>query len=635
MRDSLSDPVKRHSLISALRQEPLPILLAEAAWRSLREIRKQIFRRSGAGVSPVSFQPIGYYESLPEFAPAPVLAYADAVLRGEFPLMGYGSPHLGVQPDWHCDWVSGKSWPLDDSETIQIVRHDGSDIKAPWELSRLQFAPVVADAWTLTKDPRYRDFLKSLLTHWIECNPPGKGVNWTVAMEAGLRSISMCLTMERLWPFGEEEELWLGQITASLWQHLRFIEAHSEFSFRVRSNHYLGNLAGLTTLSAYLRGPGIERRLRKYSRALQAEILLQTYPDGGDRESSTGYHLLVAQMGLHCFAIHQRCGCHMAAAFQARLQLMFAWIAALADDAGKLPLLGDCDNGRVALLGGDIGQAMKPASQRHALHAGSLQTLASHFLGTAKPKPLLGESGIAVLRAGDASVVFSAMPNGLAGKGSHTHCDKLAVVFRLGPDEVFCDSGSRCYSRSAELRNLDRSTAAHSTLLVDGMDQNTVPRDPGMLFRCGNEAAVSAITLIDGNDGIGVRASHSGYGRLGIIHQRSVLLSEDSLLLTDEVSGRGEHALDLRFILDPAWQATPEPIVGDDGDDGDDGQAVRCAIDGPRSLTLVCEAKSALALSVHPAEISREYGSGLPTSCILIHTTASLPASIQTRVEWK
>ena len=200
-----------------------------------------------------------------------ILAYADAILRGEYPLMGYGSPHLGTNPDWQCDWVSGKSWPLEDSRKIRIVRHDGSDVKAPWELSRLQWSPVVAKAYVLTGERRYREALRSLLTDWIVRNPVGKGVNWTVAMEAALRGISLCLTMDLLWPFTDEEKPWLDQMTASLWQHLRFIEAHSEFSFLLRSNHYLSNIVGLTTLSAYLR-PGMRRRLRKYARAVNGRF---------------------------------------------------------------------------------------------------------------------------------------------------------------------------------------------------------------------------------------------------------------------------------------------------------------------------------------------------------------------------
>ncbi len=150
-------------------------------------------------------------------------------------------------------------------------------MKAPWELSRLQWSPVVAKAYVLTGDRKYREALRSLLTDWIVRNPLGKGVNWTVAMEAALRGISLCLTMDLLWPFTDEEKPWLDQMTASLWQHLRFIEAHSEFSFLVRSNHYLSNIVGLTTLSAYLHGPGMRRRLGKYARAVQREILLQTY----------------------------------------------------------------------------------------------------------------------------------------------------------------------------------------------------------------------------------------------------------------------------------------------------------------------------------------------------------------------
>ena len=91
---------------------------------------------------------------------------------------------------------------------------------------------------------------------------------------------------------------------------------------------------------------------------------------------------------------------------------------------------------------------------------------------------------LALLRSAqaEASIVFCAMPNGLHGKGSHTHCDKLSLVFRLGADEVFCDSGSRCYTRSAEFRNQDRSTRAHNTLMVDGADQNSLSGDPRLLF---------------------------------------------------------------------------------------------------------------------------------------------------------
>jgi hypothetical protein len=617
----------------ALREEPLPALLKEAAWRGIRSIRRLSFETTGLGdTCPVRFRPLGYYQSQKQLScdqsRVAILAYADAVLRGEYPLMGYGHPHLGTRPDWQCDWVSGKTWPLEDSRKIQVIRHDGSDVKAPWELSRLQWSPVVARAYVLTGEKRYREALRSLLTDWIERNPVGKGVNWTIAMEPALRAISLCLTMDLLWPFTTEEKPWLDQMTASLWQHLRFIEAHNEFSFLIRSNHYLSNIAGLTTLSAYLDGPGIERRLRKYARAMNREILLQTYADGGDCEASTGYHVLVAQIFLHSLVVQQRRRIRIGPEFEDRLRLMFEWIASLADDDWKLPHLGDCDNGRVELLSEDIAQSMQAEGQRHSLRVRSLCSLASHLLQVPlnqKQVSLMGDSGIAVLRCGEASLVFCAMPNGLRGKGSHTHCDKLSVILRLGRDEVFCDSGSRCYTRSAERRNLDRSTGAHNTLMIDEKDQNVLDTALPSLFRSGNEAVVSRITPLEDGE-TALRASHQGYSRYGMDHQRTVRLSRQSLYMLDEVSGAGEHLLDLRFILGPEWHVSSERTSG---------ETVTCAIEGPRRITLECEAARPLALSILPAEISREYGAGLRASCIRIRTTARLPARVQTRVRWE
>jgi hypothetical protein len=336
-------------------------------------------------------------------------------------------------------------------------------------------------------------------------------------------------------------------------------------------------------------------------------------------------------MFLHSLVVQQRSHGVVAPDFEARLRQMFGWIAALADEDWKLPHLGDCDNGRVELLADDIAQAAILAG--HSLRVGSLCRQASHLLQISlrsdgedrKSISLLSDSGIAVLRSGEASVVFVAMPNGLLGKGSHTHCDKLSVVFRLGPDEVFCDSGSRCYTRSAEQRNLDRSTIAHNTLAVDGADQNIIPTDPGLLFRCGNEAAVSRIEIPEAGE-TAASASHQGYSRFGIEHQRTVRLTPCSLEILDEVSGTGRHLLELRYILGPEWRVSSEIPTG---------KTVSCVLEGTRRLTFQCEAADLLTLSVLPAEISREYGASLSTNCIQVQTTASLPAKVQTRVGWE
>ena len=100
-----------------------------------------------------------------------------------------------------------------------------------------------------------------------------------------------------------------------------------------------------------------------------------------------------------------------------------------------------------------------------------------------------------------------------------------------------------------------------------------------------------------------MHASHQGYFDVGIEHQRTVRThGQCSLLLIDEVSGADKYLLELRFMLGPEWLAYPEMMTG---------ETVNCIVKGPRQLVLQCEAAHPLALSVMPAQISREYGAVL------------------------
>lgn len=645
-------PYKLTRLAQRVREESLPTLAREAMLRIAKRIRLARFQAQVKRVPEVQYHPVGYYKprlkEVDGAARAAIVNFADCVLRGEFPLLGYGNPALGFPPDWNVDWVSGKSWPSAPSELLAVVRHDGSDVKAPWELSRLQCLPVLAKAHLLTKDEKYRSAARDLLEDWIDRNPVDIGVNWTLAMETALRGVSMCLLLELLWPLRDDEQAWLRKVTCSLWHHLLFIEAHNEFSHLIRSNHYLSNIVGMTTLSASLQGRGMSKRFKRYAQAVQQEILQQTYEDGGDYEASTGYHVLVSQMFLHSYLIQKARGLAIDARFEQRLQAMFAWMAALADAKGLVPHIGDCDDGRVELTLDDIRQTSLPAEQRHSLRLESHIGMGAYIFGqplggapgdavwfdgypnatspaTKRRVQLLTDSGLVVARSGDAEVIFAALPNGIHGRGSHTHCDKLSFVLRLNDAEVFCDSGTRCYTRNAELRNRDRGTTAHSVVMVDGQQQNSISNDSNQLFRSGDEASVSPISVKQTEGEIVLAASHKGYARFGVHCQRTLRLRQDELVITDELQGDGSHQIDLLFQLAPEWSATAEQARG---------PCVRCAIKGERPLVLTCEGGRSLSLEVEAREISRAYGSFLHSARVHVQLEETLPVSVVTRIQW-
>ena len=294
-------------LLPLLRRESPVTLIREMLWRARKRCKQKrlpaLLEQQG---EEIDFVPCEYYRPKLEFITADsrrvVRKYCEQILAGRFPRFGYRPTPLGSPPDWHTDFVSGKRWSLERSQTLRVVCFDGSDVKIPWDLSRLQFLPVLGKGWFLTGEHALRQYGMMLLADWIEKNPVNVGVNWTIAMEAALRGISICLFLDLLAPFSEEEEAWLLMATRSLREHFYFIEAHNEFSYFARSNHYLSNIVGLLCLSAHLSGPEMQRRFQQNRRLVEREISHQVLRDGMDYEASIGYHFFILQMFTTSFA---------------------------------------------------------------------------------------------------------------------------------------------------------------------------------------------------------------------------------------------------------------------------------------------------------------------------------------------
>jgi Heparinase II/III-like protein/Heparinase II/III N-terminus len=634
------------------------IVVKEAAWRISKKWKRFRLSDQLRQKSPFRFRPVGYYRCdlvRPlESAQSIWTTYADAICEGTFSVLGYGPVFLGFPPPWGVDFVSGKDWPLKPSGEILVVRHDKSDVKVPWELSRLQFLPVLGKAWRLTGDERYRRATMQLLTDWIENQPVGVGVNWTVAMEAALRSMSICFTLELLWPIGSDDRSWLESVNESLWQHLLFIESHLEFSYVVRSNHYLSNIVGLFCLSAYFQGNRIGDRRARYTRLLEQEILHQVYEDGGDFEASTGYHVLVTQMFLIAYRIMLASGIAPSASFVQRLRAMFHWMTLLADKEGRLPNVGDCDDGRVELLYDDLDRFYRPSGRDSLLVPSFLGLVAAvlhepcqweskdlMWFEDVRPKAsgapersnhdfrarVLANSGIGIARRNGTAAFLFAVPNGIKGMGSHAHNDKLSVIVHLFGSVFLCDSGTFTYTRDAATRNQFRSTAAHNTILVDAQEQNRIDGRPIALFSLLNDAKVSPIALSKSEESLQLSASHSGYQRLGVLHTRKLEVKRAGFVqIEDTFAGQGSHSFQAQFHLGPDWKIREvRPRANE----------ILCRIEGPRTVEMSITAAVALRGWSEPARQSTAYGTDFPGTRICVFAESLTPFALQTRIYWE
>jgi len=634
-----------------------PVLLArELVWRARKKWNRARLLKLTDEQPKLALHYFGYHKfQAADFAEQTrtcVIQFADEICRGRFPFLGYGTVDLGFPPPWNRDFMGDADWPQIPISLQACIRHDGSDVKVPYELSRLQFLPVLAKAHRLTGEERYRQSARNLLSDWIIQNPVGVGVNWTVAMEAALRAMSICFLLDLLWPIHPAEQRWLQQVTHSLWQHLVYIEAHNEFSHLVRSNHYLSNLVGLYCLSVFLEGKGMLARRRLYRWHIEREILHQVYEDGGDHESSTGYHVLVTQMFTAAMLLMRAQGMGPSPQYSTRLHAMYRLVAELSNDDGELPMMGDCDDGRVELLVDDLQQMLTlPVENRTSLRVPNLVGLGSALFGETQGRfedakwyglnlklrgdtsparsqvAVFPQSGLAVARSGTTEVLFCAMPNGIHGKGSHTHNDKLSIVLRVAGQELLCDSGTCCYTRDASTRNRFRITAAHNTIMVDNREQNKILFDSSALFIMADDAEVSPIERVSTDREPALRASHFGYRNIGVTHSRTLRLPEARVaILEDVLTGGGKHTLEANFHVHPAWEIVSLHSRG---------RSVHCQVNGHRRVHLEFTAPTDLQAEKLATQISRTFGSAISASKIRLSAEAALPFTLTTRISWQ
>jgi Heparinase II/III-like protein/Heparinase II/III N-terminus len=653
----------RRSLTEIVRQESPISLAREALWRSRRSWRKRRFlSQIQEPHCPVTFRNVPYYASavpkLSETSQALITGYADEICEGSFPFLGYGTWELGYEPKWNVDFVSGLEWPSVPIRDHDGIRFDGADVKVPWELSRLQFLPILGKAYVLTGNERYRQNAKRLLSSWMKNNPVGIGVNWSVAMEAALRAMSICFMLNLVSPLRQEEQRWLQTVTRCLWHHMLYIEAHIEFSHLISSNHYLSNVIGLYCLSEFLDGHGMTARRRLYRQRVESEILRQTYEDGGDYEASIGYHVLVTQMLTSGLLLMRASKIVPEAPFLERLRLMYMMIEYLASPTGLLPHVGDCDDGRVELLLDDLAQMRElPVRDRNSLRVSNLMGIGRCLLrgshGSAEDAMWYGpekmsepdssdrvetaplgqevvifpQSGIGIVRTEHAEMLLFAVPNGINGKGSHTHNDKLSFVLRLDGEEVLCDSGTGTYTRDPEMRNRFRATSAHNTVVVDGQEQNTIDSNRASLFYMGTEVEVSPIEQTKESEDLILRASHTGYKRFGVTHTRTIrLCAENNMaIVEDQLEGDGTHHFEINLQLTPKWRVSSVENLE---------SKIRARVSGARELQILFQSSTNVNAEQEESLISMTYGACTPTNRLRIWGQSVFPATLTTILSW-
>ena len=506
----------------------------------------------------------------------------DSICIQDFTVFGVTLPLSEIQ--WHRDYLSGFDFPVSRFDTMNFEQwfDKGVEIKFPWEVSRFNFAILLARSYLSTKDLRYYHIFRKQVLDWIEKNPYLFGVNWACTMEVAIRAMNWIVAANMFGETIQQDDSFLVALSRSLVQHAEYISRLPEWYHNVNStNHTTADFAGLLFLAMTL---GDHKKSGYWQQQAMTSLVKcmqeQVFDDGVDFEGSIPYHRLVLEIfgytAVLCNANHVK----LPQQYFLKLFRMFEYTAAYMDCDGNAPQVGDNDSGRIFVF-----QQSDEQDHSYLLDLGE-QIFAHRFLSQCKKRnrnfhqylPVIGkmsleemqieprqtnksiafkDGGAYLLKSEKCSLFISCFPVGQNGVGGHNHNDFASFVLSCNGRVVFSDPGTLVYSSNICDRNEFRATGAHSTLQIKDVEQYETSAQIKDLWRLKskNELDVESYSSNDDVDELCLYQKLKVNGNK-VVHKRKYRLikKQNCVEITDqfttgEFNGLVAH---INFILHPS-----------------------------------------------------------------------------------
>jgi uncharacterized heparinase superfamily protein len=426
----------------------------------------------------------------------------------------------------------------------------------------------------------------ALLQRWVAENPPGVGNGWE-PYPTSLRIVNWIKWV--LTPQGLRGSRALSpECQHSLAVQARWLRRRLEY--HLLGNHLFANAKALVFAGAFFLGPegaagAVAREPASWlalgQRLLRRELVEQILPDGGHFERSPMYHAILLEDVLDVLNLAGAYPGTLEAGLVARCReqaaAMLRWLGVMCHPDGEIGFFNDAAMGIAPRLAELVAYG-----ERLGVAGGHAETRP----GSVSAPVWLRDSGYVHLTDGPAVALLDVAPIGPDYLPGHAHADTLSFELSLFGQRVIVNGGTSRYGTGPE-RLVERGTAAHSTVQIDGADSSEVWGG----FRVARRARPFAVEVTRGaseippwavevsprwdeagvNDDLGalgadgvvggtaqppvqrVTAAHDGYRRLPgrPVHRRTWELTPERLLVVDRLEGRFGVAV-ARFHLHPA-----------------------------------------------------------------------------------
>jgi hypothetical protein len=561
---------------------------------------------------------------------------ADNIIAGHYDILGYRAVPFGRPPRWNHDPVHDRTAPPGFWASVPYLDPASGDHKIIWEVNRHQHWLALGRAFHLTSSRRFYEEFVTQLEDWLPANPPLTGANWASMLELGFRSLSWVWALQLFAAAADRSDPhpWTVDLIVGLDRQLTHVEQNLSRYFSPNT-HLTGEALALYVAAAAIPElAGSERRLALGREVLLTDIDRQVRADGGHVELSAHYHRYSTDFYILATLVARAAGDPAAGAFQEAASRQARYLRALADDTGRLPLIGDDDGGQLfpicgrepvdcrdtlasaAVLLDEPGLAIGEVPEETMWLCGKLPVDRIAASERAPQSTALPDSGYYVSRnsRGD-HLIVDAGPHGFLN-GGHAHSDALSVILSVAGRPLLVDPGTATYTMDPSVRDLFRSTAMHNTVVVNGRPQSET-RGP-FHWQSTAQAHASVWRTAPGADYIEGR--HDAYAP--IVHTRGVLaLHGVGWFVVDHFSGGTDAMTEAMWHVHPDWHA----VAGSEGVvtlEHRDGVILKAAASAPIEILAADDGRLG---SYAPA-----YGRIERAPCLRCRTTGALPRAVMT-----
>ncbi len=571
---------------------------------------------------------------------------ADKILEGRYDLLGYRDLSFRTgrsEVDWQFDPVHGRRaaarvfW-----SRVPYLDPSFGDHKIIWELNRHQHWLALGRAAWLTGDARYARRFAVELGSWLDANPPLSGVNWASMLELALRSISWLWALHFFAPFEDAaSSRWSARLIAGIERQLDHVVRHLSIHFSPNT-HLLGEGLALYVAGRLL-SPVRESAARWEAvgrGVLLTQATAQVNPDGGHVEQSTHYHRYALDFYLLALAVAQKTRDGAASELAETTARLASFCRAMADERGRLPVIGDDDGGQLfpicgrdandaadslslasALLGRPDLAVGEPAEEALWMLGGDRAWLPGGAAAAPPGSHHFADSGYVVLRGRDEHAILDVGRHGFLN-GGHAHADALSLVLSAHGRPFLIDPGTATYTMDPVVRDLFRSTSMHNTAAVDGRSQS----EPAGPFHWRSRSDARLEHWLPDAPLEQVVASHDGYAP--VVHRRTVVRAAAGLwIVADQLLGEAAHVrMDLHWHIDPGWHPEAVSENGDRARRFQQGQLRAALVWGTGQVDDFFSDDTGLGWS------SPVYGRRVPSPTIRIGTAGGAPLIVVTAI---